>query len=150
MGSVNKFLKGDMVKRENTTFPVTRAFLDENGKPALWTVRPISIEENAEIRSECITEKPIVRKGKNGRMKTVYKDDVDISKYQTRLICASVVEPNLYDAQRQDSFGVKTPEELIKKMIPYPGEFDEFAMFLQQYNGFDESFTDAADEVKNG
>lgn len=65
------------------------------------------------------------------------------------MICACVVEPNLNNQQLQDSYGVKTPEELIREMIDDPGEYDEFAQFIQNYNGFDETLQDRKDEAKN-
>ena len=67
----------------------------------------------------------------------------------TKQIAASVVFPNLLDAELQDSYGVKTPEALLKEMVDDPTEFAEFATFVREFSGFDESINDAVEEAKN-
>ena len=42
-----------------------------------------------------------------------------------------------------------TPEELVFEMIDNPGEYSEFAEFVQQFNGFDETLQDKVNEAKN-
>ncbi len=65
------------------------------------------------------------------------------------MLCACIVEPNLYDKELQDSYGVMTPEELLKEMIDDPGEYQDFASFVQDYNGFNTSFEEKVEEAKN-
>ena len=65
------------------------------------------------------------------------------------MICASVVSPDLYDTELQDSYGVKTPEELLLAMVDDPGEYNELAMFVQRFNGFDNPFEEKVNEAKN-
>ena len=108
-----------------------------------WVICPLSTKDNELIRDECIKNVPV--RGKKGQ----YQKDLDTGKYLAKMICACVVEPNLNNQQLQDSYGVKTPEELIREMIDDPGEYDEFAQFIQNYNGFDETLQDRKDEAKN-
>ena len=49
----------------------------------------------------------------------------------------------------QDSYGVTKPEDLIKEMIDNPAEYDDFAVFVQSYNGFDISMAEKVEQAKN-
>ena len=79
----------------------------------------------------------------------MYRPKLDTSKYIAKMICACVVEPNLYDKELQDSYGVMTPEDLLKEMIDDPGEYQEFAAFIQEFNGFNTTLEDKVEEAKN-
>ncbi len=64
-------------------------------------------------------------------------------------MAASIVYPDLYDAELQDSYGVKTPEDLLLAMVDNPGEYSDLTAFVQKFQGFDVSFSDKVDEAKN-
>ena len=64
-------------------------------------------------------------------------------------MAASVVEPDLYNAELQDTYGVNTAEELITEMIDNPGEYNDFAAFIQKFNGFTETMDEKVEEAKN-
>ena len=53
----------------------------------------------------------------------MYRPKMQTSKYIQKMIVASVVMPDLYDAELQDSYGVKTPEDLLFAMVDDPGEY---------------------------
>ena len=76
-------------------------------------------------------------------------DLLDTSKYLAKMICASVVEPNLNDKDLQNSYGVMTPEDLIREMIDDPGEYNSFAEFIQTFNGFTETLDEKVEKAKN-
>ena len=65
------------------------------------------------------------------------------------MIVASVVEPNLNNKDLQDSYGVMTPEDLIKEMIDDPGEYNDFASFIQNFNSFTTTLDEKVEEAKN-
>jgi hypothetical protein len=136
-------MKKNKIAKENTTFPATKSLVDEKGEPLLWTIKPLTTRENDDIRDACMIEVPV--KGKPN----VYRPKLDTSKYIAKMICACVVEPNLYDTELQDSYGVMTPEELLKEMIDDPGEYQTLASFVQGYNGFDATLDDKVEEAKN-
>ena len=71
------------------------------------------------------------------------------SLYIQKMIIASVVMPDLYDAELQDSYGVKTPEDLLFAMVDDPGEYNELAAYVQKFQGFNVSFDEKVDEAKN-
>lgn len=142
MSQFERFLKKNKIQRENVSYAASRSLVGEDGKPLMWTIRPISTKENEQIRDECMTEVRETDKPWSFRQK------LDIRKYMAKLLAASVVEPNLYDKELQDSYGVMTPEALIQEMLDNPAEYQEFAEFVQRFNGFDGSFEDKVDEAK--
>ena len=143
MSNLSLFLKKNKIQKENTTYPATKSLLDENGKPLLWEVKPLTTKDSESIRESCMIEVPV--KGKPN----MFRPKLNTSQYLAKMMVASIAFPNLYDAELQDSYGVKTPEELLKEMIDDPGEYNEFAAFIQQFNGFDTSLEEKVEEAKN-
>ncbi|MBS4900636.1 MAG: hypothetical protein KHZ87_07785 [Clostridiales bacterium] len=143
MSNFSRFMKSNKIQKENTTYAATKSLVDEEGKPLLWTIRPLSSKDNEEIREACTMDVPIT--GKPG----MFRPKLNSSKYLAKMICASVVEPDLYDSELQDSYGVMKPEDLILEMVNDPGEYAEFGAFIQKFNGFTESLEEKVDEAKN-
>ena len=141
--SLKRFLKQHKKVKENTTYPATKSLTDENGNPLLWTIRALTTKENDEIREDCMIEIPV--KGKPN----VYRNRLNTSKYIAKMVSACVVEPNLYDKELQDSYGVMTPEDLLKEMVDSPSEYQDFATFVQEYCGFDTTIEEKVEEAKN-
>lgn len=133
-----RFLKTNKKQREPAVYAASKNFTDDNGNPFLWKIKPITTKENENIRDECVIED-----------KTSGRYRLDISKYTAKLLAASVVEPNLYDKQLQDSYGVMTPEALIQELLDDPSEYRKFAEFIQRFNGFDSGFSDKVNDAKN-
>lgn len=143
MSKFSRFMKQNKRMKENTTYAPTKSLLDENGEPLKFTIRQLTTKENDEIRDACTNEVPLVGKPNMFRMK------LNISKYLCKMICSCIVEPNLFDKELQDSYGVMSPEDLIKEMIDDPGEYQNFIEFIQKFNGFNESFEEKVDYAKN-
>ena len=133
MSKFSKFMKANKKVKANEMHPVTKSLCDEQGNP----------KENEEIRESCTIEIPVT--GKPG----MYRQKMKSSLYIQRMIAASVVTPDLYDAELQDSYGVKTPEELLLAMVDDPGEYNELAAYVQKFQGFNVSFEDKVEEAKN-
>lgn len=143
MSNLSRFLKDNKIKKENAKYAATKSLVDEKGKPLLWTIKPITTSMNDAIREDCMYEVPV--KGKMGMV----REKLNTSKYMAKLITSSVVEPDLNDKTLQDSYGVMCAEDLIKEMIDNAGEYNAFAEFIQNYNGFTETIQDEVDEAKN-
>lgn len=137
------FLKGNKKEKKTTKYAPTKSLCDENGNPVEFTIKAISTRENEEIRNSCTYEVPV--KGKPG----VFRNKVNTNEYIAKMISACVVEPSLFDIDLQNSYGVSKPEELIKEMIDNPAEYDDFAVFIQSYNGFDISLSEKVEQAKN-
>ena len=143
MGNLKAFLKQNKKAKKTTQFAATKSLCDENGDPLLWTIRPLSTKESAAIRDECTIEVPVT--GKPG----LYRQKVNTDELLRKMICAAVVEPDLHNAELQDSYGVMSAEALIVGMVDNPEEFGELATFVQEYSGIDETLQEKVDEAKN-
>ena len=143
MSTLALFMKGNKKTRTNAFYAATKSLVDKDGKPLKWEIKHVTTEEDERIRDACTTEVPISGKRNQFRIK------IDANAYMTKQIVASVVFPNLYDAELQDSYDVKTPEDLLKQMVDDPVEFAEFASFVREFNGFEEDINDLVDEAKN-
>jgi len=140
---MSAFLKKNKVARENVFYPATKSLCDENGEPLKWELKPLSTKEDERIRDSCTKEVPIPGKA------NMYRHKVDATAYIGKLLAASVIYPDLFDAELQDSYGVKTPEDLLKEMVDDPGEYTEFTAFVQEFNGFNVSMQEQVEEAKN-
>jgi hypothetical protein len=116
--------------------------LDEKGKPRPieWQLRTMTESENEEIRQSA-TKRVQVKKG-------VTAPETNPAEYIAKLVVASVVHPNLKDAELQKSYGVLGAEKLVRKML-LPGEYSALAEKVQQIQGYDKDMNELVDEVKN-
>lgn len=142
MNSFAQFMKKNKVHRNNVKYAATKSLLDENGKPLLWELKPLTTKQNEDLRDKCTVDVPVSGKPNLFRPKLVTK------MYVAKLIAASVVYPDLYNKELQDSYGVTTPEDLLLEMVDDPAEYNEFVKFVQDMSGF-ESMSEKVDEAKN-
>lgn len=142
MSDISRFLKKNKTVKSNVFYSATKTLCGEDGKPLDWEIKPISTKENERIQESCMLEIPIPGKPNQ------YRQKIKSSEYMTKLIAASVVYPDLYNAELQDSYGVKTPEDLIQEMVNDSGEWNAFITFVNNFNGF-VSLQEDVDEAKN-
>ena len=143
MSNFSRFMKNNKATKENTTFAATKSLTDEKGNPLEWVIKPLTTKENEKIRDDCMVDVPVTGKP------NMFRPKLNTSKYIAKMLCACVVEPNLYDKELQDSYGVMTPEDLLKEMVDDPGEYQDFAAFIQNFNGFNTTLEDKVEEAKN-
>ena len=143
MSKFAKFMKANKAVKENGFYPATKSLCDEKGNPLGWEFKHISSRENEEIRENCTIDIPVTGKP------NMYRPKLKSSLYIQRMIAASVVVPDLFDSELQDSYGVKTPEDLLMEMVDDPGEYNDLAAFVQKFQGFNVSFEDKVNEAKN-
>lgn len=143
MSKFAKFMKANKTVKENELHAVTKSLCDEKGNPLEWEFRHITSKENENIRESCMVEIPVTGKP------NMFRPKLKTSLYVQKMITASVVSPDLFDSELQDSYDVKTPEDLIMAMVDDPGEYNDLAAYVQKFQGFDTSFDDKVDEAKN-
>ena len=143
MSKFSKFMKANKIEKKNEMHVVTKSLCDENGNPLEWEFKHITSKENELIREECMIEVPV--KGK----RNVFRPKFKTALYIQKMIAASVVTPDLFDTELQDSYGVGNPEELLLAMVDDPGEYNDLADYVQKLQGFNVSFDDMVDEAKN-
>lgn len=143
MSKFSHFMRVNKITRENEKYAPTKSLTYDDGNPLKWEFRRITSKENEMLRESCTIDVPVTGKP------NMYRPRLDSPKYLVKLICASVVYPDLYDAELQDSYGVKTPEDLVYAMVDNPGEYSDLTIWIQKFNGFDETFEDKVNEAKN-
>lgn len=72
----------------------------------------------------------------------------DSNVYSMELIKASIIEPDLKNAELQDSYGVMSEEELLNEMFT-GAEFVKITTIVNEFNSLDESINDKIKEAKN-
>lgn len=130
------FLKQNKKTTDTVKFVASKAFVDENGKPVEWEIKPLKSREADKIRSECNTY------GKGGKVKS------DTAKFNRAVAAACTVFPNLNDAELQDSYGVMGAEELITEMLDKDGEFQAYVKKCLEVSGY-ENNAGLVEEAKN-
>ena len=143
MSKFSKFMKANKIEKKNEMYAATKSLCDENGKPLEWEFRHITSKENEGLRDACTIDVPITGKP------NMFRQKVKSSLYIQKMVAASVVVPDLYDKDLQDSYGAMTPEELLLAMVDDPGEYNDLASFVQKFQGFNVSFDEKVDEAKN-
>lgn len=143
MSNFSRFMKSNKIEKKNGFYAPTRSLCDEKGNPLEWEFKHITSKENDGLRDECTIDVPVTGKP------NMFRPKLQSSKYMQKMIAASVVMPDLYDKELQDSYGVTTPEELLLAMVDDPGEYNDLAAFVQQFQGFNVSFEDKVEEAKN-
>jgi len=141
--SIKFFLKANKKVKPNTFYTASENFIDEDGKPLEWEIKPLSAQDNERIKEECTTIIETRDRGFKAHPK------IDIQLMQAKQIVASVVYPDLYNAELQDSYGVKEPEDLLFAMITEAGEYQNFVVFIQKFNKMNISLDEKIEEAKN-
>lgn len=136
------FLKENKKTKGNTFYAASKNFVDKNGNPLKWEIRPITTRQNDEITENCMKTVPIP--GKPGQ----FRRQLNEIQYSRKLVVASIVKPDLNNKQLQDSYGVMKPEDLVVEMIDNAGEFNALIQFINEFNGFT-TLQEDVDEAKN-
>ena len=143
MSKFSRFMKANKIAKPNEKYAPTATLQDENGEPLNWEFRPLTSKENEALRDSCTIEVQV--KGKPN----LYRPKVKTAEYLAKMIVASTVYPDLYDKELQDSYGVMTPEDLRYALVDNAGEYQDFTVWMQKYQGFSKSLDDKVEEAKN-
>jgi len=98
----------------------------------------VTTREDERIREEC-----------TGFDSATGRFRLNVGDYMARIAALSVVEPNLYNANLQNSYDVSTPEDLIREMIDDPHEYQNFVKFVQRFGEADTSMSERVETAKN-
>ena len=136
MSNLSAFLKTNKKNVENVKFAASKRFLDENGKPIEWEIKPITSRRADDIREECTTQK-----GKNFK--------VDSKKFNRKMAVECTVFPDLNDKDLQDSYGVMGAEQLIQELLDIDGEYQGYINKILEVCGYTKTEEELVDEAKN-
>lgn len=143
MSDLSLFLKKNKKVRSNAFYAATKSLVDAKGEPIKWEIKPLTTAEDEAIREQCTYDVPVP--GKKGQFRT----KIDVNAYMNKQMCAAIVFPDLDNAELQDSYEVKTPEELLKALVDDPSEYSDLRNFIQELSGFDKDMSDEVEEAKN-
>lgn len=143
MSKFAQFMKSNKKEKENGFYAPTISLLDDTGNPIKWEFRHLTSKENDTLRDACTVEVQITGKP------NLFKPKVNTSLYLNKIICESTVYPDLYDAALQDSYGVKTPEDLLYALVDDSGEYSELCAWMQKFQGFSRTLEDEVEKAKN-
>lgn len=141
MSKFSAFMAQNKVKHENIKYRLSADFLDENGEPAEWELKHLGAEENEKIQNESMDKVQIP--GKPGQ----YTRELNMSKYNLKLACRSVVIPDLNDKDLQDSYHVMGAEQLLLKMLS-AADYNKLTAKIVNFNGF-KGIGEDVEEAKN-
>lgn len=141
MSDFTVFMAGNAQKAETVKYAASKRFVVKN-KPVEWELKAIDSDMDEAIRKECTKKIPVA--GKRGQ----YTQETDTDKYIAKMCVACTVYPNLNDAELQDSYGVKSADALLRKML-LPGEYTEYKAKVMEINGYDMSMEELVEEAKN-
>ena len=143
MSALSAFLKTNKKVKPNTSFVATKSLCDVDGKPLTWEIKAVTTKEAEAIREECMYEVPV--KGKPNQ----YRHKLDTKAYMAKLAVKGIVFPDLYDAELQDSYGVRSPEDLIMEMVDNPTEYGALVAFIQEYSELTDGLDGKVAKAKN-
>jgi hypothetical protein len=139
MSQFASFMAHNAIKAEPLKIIPSPRFTGDDGKPAEWLIGPINGAEDEELRREATRRVP----ASNGRGGFV--PETDTNQYLGLLAARCTIHPDLNDAELQNSYGVLSPDGLLKTMLT-AGEFAEYAARVQEVCGFD--MAEAVKEAK--
>lgn len=140
--SLQAFMAQNVEKVEAREEVVSKRFKAEGGEPIKWRFEPISGVEEDAIRKACTKKVPHPAK------KGMLIPETDHALFITKVTVATIKFPDLHNAELQDSYGVKSAEELLGRML-LPGEISDAKTIAQEVNGYDIEFDDLVEEAKN-
>lgn len=124
--TIKQFFKENRKARKNEFFAASKQFTDDKGEALLWELRPLSRKKVEHIR-------------------TTSKND---SQFGLMLVTSSVVDPDLNNADLQDSYGVKKAEDLIDELLT-PAEYYALLGKVLRMNELDKGLAELSEEAKN-
>lgn len=128
--TIENFYKQNQVEAESIDYIASKRFVDDNGKPIPWRIRPVTAEEEARLRVQYSKENKDKRTG-------VVTQTFDDTGYTLALTATGVVEPDLLNTKLQESYRVRGREALLQKML-YAGELQSLALKVIEVSGLDD------------
>lgn len=134
--ALEAFLRQNKKETKEVEIVASKAFVDENGNPIKWKIRPLKTREAESIRKSVNTYK------KNGAV------DVDTAEFNRKVAATCTVYPDLKNAELQNSYGVMGDEDLIVEMLDNDGEYQNYVKKCLEISGYEDE-KELVEEAKN-
>lgn len=116
---------------------ISERFLDDNGKPVPFKIRPLTQTENDAI---------IAKARKVRTVKGVAQEYVDSTVMSRLMVVAATVEPDFSAKELCDAYGVLDPTMVPGKML-LAGEYANLLKEINDLSGF--GLSDVEEQAKN-
>lgn len=135
MQKLEDFFK-DVVSQDEARQVVISDRFKSGNENLLWTIEPISVDENIKIKKRCT------------RLNSKGDKELDFDDYLCELCVESIKTPNLNNVDLQSSYQVMGSKNLLKEMLNL-GEYNFLIEQVQDINGFNKNFDDLVHKAKN-
>ena len=140
MSDFSEFFAQNKVPTEVHEIVASKSFINkETGEPLKWKIRKVDEHVHKRIKKDSKTKtekKGVIR----------YTTDNDV--YNSKLVIASIVYPDLHNKGLQDSYNVSCAEDLIDHMLS-AGEYTMLTAKVLEINDFDIDINAQVEEAKN-
>ena len=123
---------------------ISKRFKDGEGKPIPFIFKPITPEQDSELRAQA-TKKTMITQGKQ---KGQFRSEFQAAKYQNLFTIASIAFPPLNNVELQDNYKAMGEEDLFNKMLT-PGEATDAFLAAQEANNYELDLDELAEQAKN-
>jgi hypothetical protein len=136
MSNLNAFLHPAQTT-EVCEIIVSRRFLDADGRPVPFKVRPLTQEENDALTRRCMRSAKV-----NGQP----VERLDSIAYSRQLVVAATVEPDFRSEELCKAYNTMDPLEVPGRML-LAGEYGRLSKEIMRLSGFAED--DLEEQAKN-
>ncbi len=127
--TLSAFLKENKIKREAYEYVASKDFVDSQGNPIPWKIRPLTNEELDNLRDR------FTKRVKN-KMTQKTEEVFDTEGFTMEMATTSIEFPQLDDAQLQESYGVVGGDSLLNALLT-PGEVQDLFLAVNEACEFD-------------
>lgn len=139
--NMRAFYRDAVEENKSVFFPASKRIKDEEENPVMWELRVLGYDEIKAITKR--NTKNVPNKVTGAAEKRTNAEEAAME-----MTLASVVFPDLNDADLQDSWGVVGSEALLKAMLT-PGEIVDLENAVQSAAGYSTEMDDKISAVKN-
>ena len=139
--TLSAFLKENKIKREAYEYVASKDFVDSEGNPIPWKIRPLTNEELDNLRDR------FTKRVKN-KMTQKSEEIFDKEGFTIEMATTAIEFPSLDDAQLQESYGVVGADSLLNAMLT-PGELQDLFLAVNEASDFEVGMGQKIKQAKN-
>ena len=139
--TLSAFLKENKIKREAYEYVASKDFVDSEGNPIPWKIRPLTNEELDNLRDR------FTKRVKN-KMTQKTEEVFDKEGFTMEMATTAIEIPKLDDAQLQESYGVVGADSLLNAMLT-PGELQDLFLAVNEASDFEVGMGQKIKQAKN-
>ena len=139
--TLSAFLKENKIKREAYEYVASKDFVDGEGSPIPWKIRPLTNEELDNLRDR------FTKRVKN-KMTQKTEEVFDREGFTIEMATTAIEFPPLDDAQLQESYGVVGADSLLSAMLT-PGELQDLFLAVNEASDFEVGMDQKIKQAKN-